>query len=174
MRRPVGFLARDRAAGARIDARRHRTHGDALFHRTDADAQVAPDALGIDDFEVPRAVDRRGYRLVRRVLARDVTAPTLDAQVLVDERLVDVVEVQVLPVGDTRHGLAYQLTHAREALRIEIGVQAVDQVVDDLEPIDHRGRAHLHRARAQGQESDRVAPVGDATDARDRQVGGFA
>ena len=45
-------------------------------------------------------------RLVRGVLADDVAAAALDAEVLVDARLGDVVEVEVLPVGDVGHGAA--------------------------------------------------------------------
>src|SRR5262249_47534662 len=100
MRGPVGLLARDRPPRARIDAAGHRLHGDAVLDRAHADAQVATHALCVDHFEVARAVLRRGDGLVRGVLAGDVAAAALDAQVLVDVRLVDVVEVQVLPVGD--------------------------------------------------------------------------
>jgi hypothetical protein len=49
------------------------------------------------------SVDHVGDRLVRGVLAGDVAAAALDAEILVDARLGDVVEVQVLPVGDVRH-----------------------------------------------------------------------
>ena len=51
----------------------------------------------------------RGDRLVRGVLADDVAAAALDAEVLVDARLGDVVEVEVLPVGDVGHGAADEI-----------------------------------------------------------------
>src|SRR6185436_2957611 len=111
MRGPVGLVARDGAAGARVHAAGHRPHGDATLDRTHAHAQVAAHALGVDDLEMPLAVLRRADGLVRSVLAGDVAAAALDAQVLVDVRLVDVVEVQVLPVGDARHGLAHQFVY---------------------------------------------------------------
>ena len=44
-------------------------------------AKIAPDAFRIDHFEVAHAVLRRGDRLVRRVLARDMAQPALDAAV---------------------------------------------------------------------------------------------
>ena len=48
-------------------------------------AQIAADAFGLDHLEVPLAVDpERRDRLVRGVLAGDVAAAALDAEVLVD------------------------------------------------------------------------------------------
>src|SRR5688572_32321150 len=140
MRGPVRFFARDRTTGARVDTVGHRAHGDAAFHRTDADAQVAAHTLGVDHLEVPRAVYRGRDGLVRGVFAGDVAAPALDAQILVDPGLVDVIEVEVLPVGHARHGPADQFTHRRETLLVEIVVETIHQVVDDLESIDHGGR----------------------------------
>jgi hypothetical protein len=48
--------------------------------------------------------------------------------------------------------------------------QAVLHVLDDAKTMQHRRRAHLHRATAQGHELGRVAPVADAADAADRQA----
>src|SRR5688572_28004627 len=53
---PVGLVARDRTPSAGIDARRHRAHGDAAFHRADTDTQVASDTLGVDHL---RSEERR-------------------------------------------------------------------------------------------------------------------
>src|SRR5688572_15368387 len=174
MRGPVRFFARDRTTGARVDTVGHRAHGDAAFHRTDADAQVAAHTLGVDHLEVPRAVYRGRDGLVRGVFAGDVAAPALDAQVLVDPGLVHVIEIQVLPIGDAGHRLAHQFAHRGKALVVEIVAEPVDQVVDDLESVHHRSGAHLHRGGAQRQEVDRIPPVGDPADTGYRQVGSLA
>ena len=58
---------------------------------------------------VRAAVELREDRLVRRVLADDVAAAALDAEVLMDVGLGDVVEVQVLPVGDRGDGAAAEV-----------------------------------------------------------------
>ena len=92
-----------------------RDHGDAVLHRADGDAQIAAHALGVDHLEVALAVHHRGDGLVRGVLADDVAAAALDAEVLVDLRLGDVVEVQELPVGDVRHGAADELVEASDS-----------------------------------------------------------
>ena len=85
----------DHAAGARVDrAGRQRLHGDAVLHRADHDAEVAADAFGVDHLEVALAGDGVRDRLVRGVLADDVAAAALDAEILVDARLGDVVQVE--------------------------------------------------------------------------------
>ena len=61
-------------------------HGDAVVNRTDVHAQVATDALIINDFEVTLTLFLAKDCLMRGVLAGDVTKPTLDAQVLIDAR----------------------------------------------------------------------------------------
>ena len=95
---------RSRVAGAPVRgsvAGGQRHHGDAVLDRADVDAEVAADAFARRS---PRNGGRRPSslrdRLVRGVLAGDVAAAALDAEVLVDARLGDVVEVEVLPVGD--------------------------------------------------------------------------
>src|SRR3990172_7113031 len=118
MRGPVGVVGGDRLAGARVDAAGHRPHGDAALHWADADAQVAADAFGIDDIEAPATVLAIADGLVRGVLAGDVAAATLDAQVLVDTRLHHVVEIQVLPVGHIRHGEPDEVVETGVALLV--------------------------------------------------------
>ena len=86
---------RDRLAGALVEhAGRQRLHGDAVLDRADIDAEIAADALVVHHLEVALAVDLLGDRLVRGVLAGDVAAAALDAELLVDARLGDVVEVE--------------------------------------------------------------------------------
>src|SRR5690606_16317831 len=111
VRRPVGVLAGDRAAGTGVDSIGDGVHRDAAVHRAYAYAKVAANAFRIDDFEVPGAVDLLRDRLVRRVLARDVAAAALDAEILVDYSLFHVVQVQVLPVRHAGHCLADQFRH---------------------------------------------------------------
>ena len=73
---------------------------DAALDRADQGAQVAADAFGFVDDELALAVYAREDRLVRGVLAHDVAAAALDAELLIDLSLRDVVEVEILPVGD--------------------------------------------------------------------------
>src|SRR5471030_2724236 len=63
-----------------------RHHRDAALHRAGDLAQIAADALLLDDFIGTHAgrVDQLRDRLVRRVFAGDITAAALDAVVLVD------------------------------------------------------------------------------------------
>ena len=48
---PVGLLARDWPAGTSIDSAGQPLHRDAIGHRADADAEIAADALLVDDFK---------------------------------------------------------------------------------------------------------------------------
>ena len=67
----------------------------------------------VDHLEIALAVLGRGDRLVRGVLADDVAAAAVDAEVLVDARLGDVVEIEVLPVADIGHGAADEIAERR-------------------------------------------------------------
>jgi hypothetical protein len=101
MRCPVG-VGLDLAAGARIDlAERQLFHGDAILDRADVDAKVAGHALIVLDAERP--VFAHLDRLVRGVFAGGIAAAALDAEILVDHRLGDVVEVEVFPVLHLGH-----------------------------------------------------------------------
>src|SRR5215213_11546949 len=105
MRGPIAVIGIDRLAGARVDrARRQRLHGDAVLDRADVDAEIAADAFRIDYLEMPHAMDHVGDRLMRGVLAGDVTAAAFDAERLVDPRLGDVVEVEILPIRHIADG----------------------------------------------------------------------
>ena len=95
---------------------------------------------------------------MRSILAGDVAAAALDAEILIDLRLGDVVEVEELPVGDIRHGHAAKVLDGFEALLVHVVGQAVDHLLDDLEAVGHGGRAHLHGAAAERDELRRVAP----------------
>ena len=79
---------------------------DAFGHRADRDTQVAAHALVLFHLEMALAVFDGGNGLVRGVLAGNVAAPALDAAVLLDHRLADVVEVEVTPFGDRWQGAA--------------------------------------------------------------------
>src|SRR5258708_32786714 len=94
-----------------------------------------------------------------------MAAPTLDAEVLVDERLLDMVEIQVLPVGDGRHGAALEVGDRPVAPSVHEVGEAVGKVLDDLEAVDHRGGSHLHVSGAELGEFGRIPPGGDAADA---------
>jgi hypothetical protein len=54
-----------------------------------------------------------------------------------------------------------------KAHRVHVLREAVGHLLDDLEAERHRRRAHLDVARRRGDEVERVAPVGEAADARD-------
>ena len=59
------------------------------FDRADERAEIAADAFGVVDDEAPLPVDMGEDRLVRGVLADDVAASALDAEILVDFGLDD-------------------------------------------------------------------------------------
>ena len=129
----------------RVDALGQVLHGDAVLDRADIDAEIAADAFGVDHLEMAAAVLRRGDRLMRGVLADDVAAAAFDAEVLVDARLGDVVEVEILPVGDDWARRGRRDRRASSASRRDSG-QAGDHLLDDPEAIGHRRRADLNVA----------------------------
>ncbi len=119
MGRPVGVVRIDRLAGALVEgAGRQLLHGDAVLDRADVDAEIAADAFLFHHLEMTHAVDELRDRLMRGVLAGDVAAAAFDAGVLVDLRLGDVVEVQILPVGDVRNGAAGDVVEVAVALGV--------------------------------------------------------
>src|SRR5471030_3171929 len=151
-----------------------RHHRDAALHRAGDLAQIAADALLLDD--LIRAhdgrVDQLRDRLVRRVFAGDITAAALDAVVLVDLGDDLVIHVQVFPVRRIWHGLAGKFADVLVALFVHPARQAVLHLFDDAEAVQHRGGTDLNRAAAQSDELRRVAPVADAADAGNRQAFG--
>ena len=78
-----------------------------------SDAQIAADAFGFVDDELPLAVDAGEDRLVRRVLADDVAAAALDAEILIDLGLGHVIEIEILPVGDRGNRAAAEVLDRR-------------------------------------------------------------
>ena len=91
----------------------------------------------------------------------------LDAGVLVDARDDLVVEIELLPTHIVGHGAAAEVADGAVALLVHPVRQAVDHVLDDLESLVHGGGTDLHGAGAHGHVLRRVAPGGDAADARD-------
>src|SRR5882672_4702527 len=98
--------------------------GDAIHHRADVNAQVAAYALLVDDLEMTLAVLLVADGLMRRVLAGDIAAAALDAQILVDVRLDRIVQVQVFPVDEVGHGLASEVGECLVSLLVHPVVQA--------------------------------------------------
>ena len=74
---------------------RYLFHRNATVDRAHAYAQIAAHTLVVDDFEMPLAVYGVSDGLVRSIFANDMTTTTLDAQVLVDDGFLNVVEIQV-------------------------------------------------------------------------------
>ena len=105
---PVQLFLADGDAGARINAFGQRLHCDAAVNRANNRAKIAADALIIDDLEFAFAIYDLRDCLVRCILSDNVTTAALDAQILIDHGLLDVIEIQVLPVSDTRDCLANQ------------------------------------------------------------------
>ena len=174
MCRPVGIVPRDGTSRPWINGSGgHWFHGDAIFHRADRDAEIAADAFLVDHLELAHPVDHVGDCLMRGVLAGDVAAAALDAEVLVDLRLGDVVEVEVAPVGDIGHRAAGEVRYPLVAGLAHPVLQALDHLLDDLEAIGHGGGADLHVAGTQRNELRRIAPGGDAADAGNGQAVGF-
>ena len=136
MRRPVAVLRIDRPFGARINAT-DCFHCDAILDRANADAQIATDAFFVDHLKAPLAVDGVGDRLVRGVLAYNMAAAAFDAQILVDPRLCDIIEIEMLPVGDVRRRQADEIVDSAIALLVHPCLKALNQFGDDLEAIGH-------------------------------------
>src|SRR5262245_17541950 len=162
MRRPVGIFRIDPPPGARVDAFRHLDHGDAVLDRAYRDAEIAGDAFAVDHLEAARAIGRHRDRLMRGVLAGGIAAAAFDAEILIDARLGDVVEIEILPVGDIGHRLADDLAHTPKALLVEPLVEPRDHLLHDLEAIGHRRRAHLNRAGSEQHELGCILPGADA------------
>ena len=79
---------------------------------------------------MPLAGDRMGDRLVRGVLAGDMAAPALDAEI--DAGLGDIVEVAMLPFGEARHGAADEILHRPIALFVHPGFEPALELIDDV------------------------------------------
>ena len=151
-------------------ARRHRHHLDAILHRAGDLAKIAAHALVMDHFIDMGTVGflQAGNRLVRSVLASDVAAAATNARLLVNPGNHLIVDVQVLPVRGVAHRAAGKFRNAGVTLTVHPARQAVLHLLDDPETVQHRRRAHLHRAAAQGDEFRGIAPVADAADPADR------
>ena len=106
------------------------------------------------------------------ILAGGIAAPAFDAGILVDPRLGDVVEVEILPIRDIGHRAPDQIGK-RHIVMIQILRQPRDHLLHDLEPIGHGRRANLHIACPKGQKFGRVAPCGDTPDARNGHAAGL-
>ncbi len=112
-------------------------------------------------------------RLVRGILAGCIAAPALDAEILVDVRLGDVIEIEILPIGHIGHCHAPEVINRGIALFVHPARQARSHLLDDAKAIGHGCRAHLRGARRHGDEFRRIAPGGDAADRRDGKARRF-
>src|SRR5882672_4683052 len=159
---------------------RERYHGDAIVHRTNKRTKVAPHtillahlgnrfawnaaraetlAVGIDQIDA----------LMRAILASDVAQIAADAFIVINAGHAFVVEVERFPFLQRRHRLAGELGDAFESFGIKIIVKTLDHIFHDAEAIMHYRGAHLHADRAEGDELGSVAPVANASYARDRK-----
>ena len=111
---------------------------------------------------------------MRRIFTGDVAAAALDAQILVDVRLDRIVQVQVFPVDEVRHGFPDEVGECAVSLLVHPVVQAVDHVFHHLEAVDHRRGADLDVVRAERHELGGIAPGRDAADSGDRHSGRLA
>ena len=114
-----------------------------------------------------------GNGLVRGVLAGNMATTTANARLLVylgDDLIVD---VQVLPIRGVAHRPPGKRLQVGMALGVHPARQAILHFFNDAKPMQHRRRAHLHRAAAQGDEFRGVAPGADTADAADRQAVGL-
>src|SRR5712692_3803213 len=141
------------------EARLDLLHDDASLDRANQGAEVAPDALLLDDarhvdaLAVDIGLAVAGFRvrrdaLVRAVLTGDVAELASDAEVGANLRDDLVVEVEIAPVHDVGHG-------------------APAEVLDGAVAVVHRRGADLH---GRGSESDMlgsIVPVADPADAAD-------
>ena len=172
MRCPIGVIIHLAARAGVERAFGQGDHGDAIVHGADIDAQIAGHAFLI--FDGKGAIFAHGDGLVRCILAGGIAAAAFDAIILVDLGFGDVVQVQILPIGDIWHGAAHQIGGAGHALAVHIIRQARNHFLHNLKPIGHHRRANLHIARAQRHEFRRVAPCCHPANARNGQaMGGF-
>src|SRR5262249_23457170 len=107
-------------------------------------------------------------RLVGAVFTRNIAQPAVDALALIDLGDDLVIQVQLTPGLDARHGLADQLTAFGNPLPQHPAFQPTNQLLDDAEAVVHDRRTDLHAAGSQQHELDRVLPGLDAADAADR------
>src|SRR5690348_16326897 len=147
----------------------HFDHRDAVGHRADDLAEVAADAFALVDARYVRRV-LEPDALVRAVLAGRDAQVAPDAFARVDLRDGLVVQIEIAPLRIRRHRLADEVVELLEAVRAHVLLEALDHVLDDAITAQHDLGAHLDRARAEEQELDGVAPVGDAADAADGQA----
>ena len=117
---------------------------------------VAADAIQVD-------------ALVRAVPASGVAECAADALLFVDAGDDLIVEVEVLPLLDARHGQPAKVFDARESFFAHPVRQAVSHVFDDAIAIVHYRRAHLHAAATEQDEFSGIAPVRDSADTREGQ-----
>ncbi len=146
-------------------------HGDASLYRTHEAAQVAPDTEVVDDRDLRLVVCRPlcGDRLVRSVLARYVAEATIDALVLIDARLDDVVDVEALPIRDLVDRQSAKLVDTRHALAVEVVRQAFMHTLNDSETVMHHSGSDLNGRRPQKDVLSNVLPGGDSAYAADRE-----
>lgn len=170
VRSPSELVSRDRGTGARVTATRQLFHGYATINRANADTQVTANAFRVDDLEAARAIDKIGDGLMRRVFTDNVAASALNAEVLVDDSLLDMVEIEMLPVSDARDSFANELLQA-DVLVIKKVAQAVRQVINNLESVNHRSSTNLHVARAESEKVDSITPIRNTADTGNWYVG---
>src|SRR5262249_37166381 len=124
---------------------------------------VAPDVLA---HRHPVPADR----LVGAVLAGDVAQAAVDALLRIDLGDDLVIQVELAPGLDARHGPADEVADPLEALLQHPAFQAAAELLDEAEAVVHDGGADLDAAGPEQQELDRVLPGLDTADAADRHA----
>ncbi len=94
-----------------------------------------------------------------------MAATAFDAEVLINARLGDIVEVEILPVADLTDCHATKIIQRLIALGVHPVGQTVDHFFNDFEAIGHGSSANLNRAATKRNKLSRIAPCGDASNA---------
>src|ERR1700676_2953467 len=139
-----------------------RAHVDTIADRADHLAEIAADALIVNDYEAASAASFRfdSDCLMRCVLARDVAASAADAPVLVNEGLEIEIHVELVPTHDVAQGTTLEVLDRPVAFLVHECTEPIDHVLDDTEPVEHRRGANLNAAGPEGDELRRITPGG--------------
>jgi hypothetical protein len=150
-----------------------------LVHGTNEAAEIASDAVRLTHdgngfaWHAAWAIsDARGHRveqinaLMRAIFARDMAEVASDAGVVVDAGHAFEVEIQILPFVKRGDGTTDKSMGGVHAFAVKVGAKAIDHALHDPEPMVHNGGANLDGGGAEGHELSRVAPIGDASNAR--------
>src|ERR1700676_236566 len=145
-----------------------RAHVDTIADRADHLAEIAADAVIVNDYEAASTtcLCLDSDRLMRCVLARDVAASAADAPVFVNECLEIEIHVELVPAHGVAQGTPLEVLHRPVAFLVHECTEPIDHVLDDTEPVEHCRGANLNAAGSECDELRRITPGGDPANRR--------